>query len=184
MDLLSPRSRVAGFTLVESLAVVGIIAILLAVGIPSYRSMRATTRVSTEVNGLLGDLQFARSEALKQGQTVTACVSVAGASCSTSNLWQKGWIIFSDSNGNAAVDSGETVLRVQKALTEGDVITAGTQSNISFNRDGFALNLPVAGLLFTLRDPGNNKTITRCLAIAVSGMMTTQNNTTAPTTCL
>ena len=35
MDLLSPRSRVAGFTLVESLAVVGIIAILLAVGIPS-----------------------------------------------------------------------------------------------------------------------------------------------------
>ena len=102
----------------------------------------------------------------------------------TSNLWQKGWIIFSDSNGNAAVDSGETVLRVQKALTDGDVITAGTQSNISFNRDGFALNLPVAGLLFTLRDPGNNKTITRCLAIAVSGMMTTQNNTTAPTTCL
>jgi type IV fimbrial biogenesis protein FimT len=183
MGLLLPRSRMAGFTLVELMAVLAIIGILFAIGVPSYRSVRAAARVSTEVNGLLMDLQFARSEALKQGLNVTACVSPGGAACGSSTSWQTGWIIFSDSNGNATVDSGETVLRVQKSLPSGDTV-AVTLKSITFNRDGFALNLPNAGVLLTLHDSSSSKAATRCLAIAVSGMMTTQSNASAPSTCI
>lgn len=173
-----------GFTLIEAISVIAIVAILFAIGVPSYRSVRASARVSTEVNGLLGDLQYARSEALKQGLTVTACVSVSGASCSNSTLWQRGWIVFSDENGNGTVDSNETVLRVQRAFTEGDTVNAGTLKAITFNRDGFALNLPNTGALLIVRDSSTNKSVTRCLAIAVSGMMKTQTNFAAPDTCI
>jgi type IV fimbrial biogenesis protein FimT len=183
MGLLRPRPRLAGFTLIETITVISIVGILFAIGVPSFRSIRAAGRVSTEINGLLGDLQFTRSEALKRGQTVTACVSSDGAACVTSSLWQRGWIVFSDADGDAVVDSGETVLRVQRPLNGGDSIVGGTLSSITFNRDGFALNLPNAGVLMTLHDPSSNKTVTRCLAIAVSGMMATQTNNSAPSTC-
>jgi type IV fimbrial biogenesis protein FimT len=177
------RSQMSGFTLLESVAVVSIVAILFAIGIPSYRSAQAASRVSTEVNSLLTDLQFARSEALKQGLTVTTCVSPGAAACATSTSWHTGWIVFSDANGNGTVDTAETVLRVQKPFVGGDTVSAGTLKAITFNRDGFALNLPSAGVVMTLRDSKSNKNATRCLSLAVSGMMTTQTNASSPSTC-
>ena len=116
------------------MGVMSIAAVLLAVGVPSYRSVRNVSRVSTEVNLLLGDLQYARAEAIKQGLRVSACASTDGASCSSATTWLAGWIVFSDSNGNATVDGGETVLRVQKAFPGGDTISPGTLNAITFNR--------------------------------------------------
>ena len=111
--------RQSGFTITELMVVVAIVAILMAIGVPSYRYITNSYRMSAEVNGLLGDLQYARSEAIKEGQTVTACVSTNGTACDGgANInWASGWIVFSDPNGNAAVDAGDTVLRVQAAFT-------------------------------------------------------------------
>jgi type IV fimbrial biogenesis protein FimT len=50
----------AGFTLIELIVVITIVSILMAVGVPSYRYVTNSNRMSAEVNGLLGDLQFAR----------------------------------------------------------------------------------------------------------------------------
>ncbi len=63
----------AGLTLVELMVVITIVAVLLALGVPSYRYVTSSNRVSSEVNALLGDLMFARSEAIKEGATVTVC---------------------------------------------------------------------------------------------------------------
>ncbi len=67
--------RMSGMTLVELLIVMMIAAILVGVGVPSFRYVTNSNRMSGEINNLLGDLQFARSEALKEGQTVTICSS-------------------------------------------------------------------------------------------------------------
>ena len=74
-------TRQTGFTVTELMVVVAIVAILLGVGVPSYRYITNAYRMSAEVNGLLGDLQYARSEAIKEGQTVTTCVSKDGIAC-------------------------------------------------------------------------------------------------------
>lgn len=178
------KKESAGFTLVEALSVIAIVAILMSIGVPSYRSVTTSSRVSTEINSLLGDLQFARSQALKQGQPVTACISVNGSTCSSSTLWQSGWIVFSDPNANGTVDTGETVWRVQRALSGGDDFKEpnGLKA-VTFNRAGFALNLPNAGVLLSVHDEGRKPTFTRCLSITTAGMMTTQTHAKSPGTC-
>src|SRR5882672_12636130 len=76
-----PMKRQTGFTLTELMVVLAIVAILLSIGVPSYRYVTNSYRMSAEVNGLLGDLQYARSEAIKEGQTVSTCVSTNGTAC-------------------------------------------------------------------------------------------------------
>ena len=73
--------RAAGFTLTEMMVVMAIVAILLSVGVPSYRYITNSYRMSSEVNGLLGDLMYARAEAIKEGNGVTVCASANSTSC-------------------------------------------------------------------------------------------------------
>jgi type IV fimbrial biogenesis protein FimT len=173
-----------GFTLTELLAVISIAAVLMAIGAPSYRSITTSSRVSTEINALLVDLQFARSEALKEGLPATACISSDGATCTGGSHWQDGWIVFSDANGDATVDGSDVVLRVQRPLSAADTLQANTGlAAIAFNREGFALNLPAAGVLMTLHDATSNSTFTRCLSVTMAGMLATQTHAAAPSSC-
>ena len=65
----------AGFTVTELVIVMTIVGILTAIGVPSYKYVTTSNRISSEINSLLGDMQFARSQAIKQGLTVTVCTS-------------------------------------------------------------------------------------------------------------
>ena len=176
--------RSAGFTLVEILAVILIVSILMAIGVPSYRSVTTSSRMSTEINATLVDLQYARAQALKEGRSVTACISTDGATCANSTNWENGWIVFSDPDGDGVVDTGENIWRVQGALSGGDTLRTGTTAKaITFNRAGFALNLPSAGLKLTLHDVNSRAKFTKCLSVTTAGMLTTQTNLNSPSTC-
>ncbi|MGH8276043.1 MAG: pilus assembly FimT family protein, partial [Steroidobacteraceae bacterium] len=83
-------NRQTGFTLTELMVVLGIIAILLAIGIPSFRYVTNANRASAEINGLLGDLMYARSEAIREGTPVVVCTSADRQSCAIAT-WQGGW---------------------------------------------------------------------------------------------
>jgi type IV fimbrial biogenesis protein FimT len=171
------RRAVSGITLIELMAVIAIVAILLTIGVPSFKYISNSYRVSGEANGLLGDLQFARVEAIREGQTVTVCVSSDGANCSGTSTWQSGWIVFSDPNGNQTVDPGETVLRIQAPFTSTDTFTpSAVLEAVTFNREGFAQNMPGAGVTLVLHDATANSTWTRCLTMTIIGQMTVQNS--------
>ena len=60
-------ARAAGFTMVEMLMTMAIATILLTIAVPSFRYVTNSNRIAGELNGLLGDLQFARAEAIKEG---------------------------------------------------------------------------------------------------------------------
>jgi type IV fimbrial biogenesis protein FimT len=171
-------NRLSGYTMIELIITVMVGSLLLSIAIPTFFWVTNSNRIAAEINGLLGDMQFGRAEAVKEGQPVTVCVSADGATCGGVSTWQSGWIVFSDVNGNAVVDPGDTILRIQKPFTGTDTFVATPAlSAVTFNRDGYA-NGVAAGTLIELHDQTNNHNWTRCLAINMVGMMASQTYNT------
>lgn len=165
---MESASRTSGVTVLEFLITVAIGTILLTIAVPSYQYVTVNNRMAGEVNGLLGDMLYARYEAIKEGVLVTVCPSSDGVSCALTDSWSGGWIVKSSSNNN--------VLRYQPAFTSSDTFTtAATVQSIAFNREGFANGLSAVGIVtLSLHDPTNNTAYTRCLVVGISGLLTTQ----------
>jgi type IV fimbrial biogenesis protein FimT len=179
--------RQAGFNLTELIIVVAIVAILLGIGVPSYRYITNSYRMTSEINGLLGDLMYARAEAVKEGQGVTVCVS-NGVTCLGNTSWQNGWVVFSNPT-NAPNPPPGLILRTQAVFagaTPDSFNASNGVSSVTYNREGFATT--AAGFpstTITLQDPTNNATWTRCLLISAQGTLTTETPTNSPSgTCL
>jgi type IV fimbrial biogenesis protein FimT len=180
--------RNAGFTMTEFIIVMVIVAILAAIAIPSYKYVTTANRMSAEVNTLLGDMQFARSEAIKQGMPITICIANAtGTGCLGSGTiaWQNGWIVFTDTNSNQTLNTaaGEVVLRWQPAFTSTDTFVAHSASlwYLTFNRSGYA---PTGSPTYiSLHDSTSNTQWTRCLAVTVIGSPTTEKYNAGSPAC-
>jgi type IV fimbrial biogenesis protein FimT len=180
MNAMPHKTRSAGFTLIELVTVMMIVGILAAIGIPSFKYVTTSNRIASEINGLLGDMQFARSEAVKQGLPVTVCSSNNGTSCTGGGNWQSGWIAFLDSNGDGVVNAGagEQVIRVQPAFTSTDTFVPaapnGTFAVITFNREGYAKTSAATNVTMLLHSAPAVSQWTRCLQITPVGMLSTQ----------
>jgi type IV fimbrial biogenesis protein FimT len=179
--------RAFGFTLIEMLMTIAVAAILMGIAIPSFRYITNANRIASEINGLLGDLQLARAQAIKEGRTVTVCQSSNSTTCTNdSNNWQSGWIVFSDPTNVGVYDVGETYIRKQKPFSGSDTFTSTNNvSVITFNREGYAIGMPNGGTSMSLHDSSNTTAWTRCLLINLSGQMTSQiyGATTNGVTC-
>ena len=165
-----------GFTLIELMVTLAIVAVLMTMATLSFRYITNSSRISSEMNALVGSLQFARAEAIKQGLPVTVCSSTTGTTCSTATTWQDGWIVFVDNNGNANVDTGDAILRKQASFSTLDTFVADNSVGaIIFNREGFISGLLVDPATLTLKPVGEtSSTWTRCLAIGRIGRLTVQ----------
>jgi type IV fimbrial biogenesis protein FimT len=175
------RHSEAGFNLVELLVVISVASILMGLGVSSYRYVTNSSRVSGEINSLLGDMQVARSEAIKRGQPVTICPSGGGTTCVPAGSWNGGWIVFTNWAGDGTVNAGapnyDQILRSQPAWTSTDAITTNNAGVgfVSFNRNGLALNMPATDFVLTLNTNPVNATWQRCLDITTTGGMQTEH---------
>ena len=127
-----------GFTLLELLITLSIAGILLGIGIPSFTSMMAESRISSQYNALVGSLYHARSEAIKGAADITVCPKNAIDSnvCGDVNDWNNGWIVFIDSTNtpnevNAVIeDPNDNIIAVAPAIKGPNTIFSfGSTSN-------------------------------------------------------
>jgi type IV fimbrial biogenesis protein FimT len=86
-----------GVTLPELMTTVCITSILAFVAVPSFMELIMSNRTTAIANQLVTGLAYAKSEAIKRGQQVT--IRHKGT---TARVWEEGWDIFSDSNGDGA----------------------------------------------------------------------------------
>lgn len=70
--------REQGFTLIEMMVVVVVIAVVLVVVVPSFRDLIERRRVEGAANGLVADLQYARSEAVSRQANVVLATTAGG----------------------------------------------------------------------------------------------------------
>jgi type IV fimbrial biogenesis protein FimT len=78
--------RTRGFTLMEALVVLSIVAIVVAIGAPNLSFLIGTMNARSASFDLVADLALARSEAIKRNRPATVAPLVAGN-------WSQGWRI-------------------------------------------------------------------------------------------
>ena len=125
--------RCTGFTLIELIITVAIAAIVMAIGIPSFRDTIRENRLTTYNNQFITALNLARSEAINLGSTVTLCSS-DGATCKSGG-YQQGWIVFRNRSGGANPANAAAIIRVFEKLPEGMTLI-GSVDSVSYTSIG------------------------------------------------
>jgi len=148
---VKPRSRPErGFTIIELLTVVTILAIVSGIAAPSFRSLIGTMNTKSAAFDLISDLTTARSEAIKRN--ASASIAPVGGD------WSKGWTI----------SAGGATLRERSAPS----------SSISINAPTGGVVFGASGRLSGLANTNNlswsvTSTITgvtaRCVVITPTG---------------
>jgi type IV fimbrial biogenesis protein FimT len=141
--MASRESKSGGFTLVELMVTLAVIAILAMVAVPSFGSLMRSHRVNSVANQLLADLTYVRAEAAMRGKYVSICASDDGNSCSKSNDYAPGWIVYAYPTGaagaNQAYDQTKQDTYVMLRATnapQGVVITATDAVPLTYGQQG------------------------------------------------
>jgi type IV fimbrial biogenesis protein FimT len=149
-----------GFTLVEIMMAIVILAILLGIAVPSFRDASLSSRLTGYANDIVASAQVARSEAIKRNARVRLCTSAAGTACEADADWTDGWIV---------VTAGGEVLRRQASLDDAFSVTEDDDVvEISFPPTVVGV-VPAA---FTVRRATPAGGPERCVTISSSGSAT------------
>lgn len=133
--------RIAGFTLMEEMIVLALIAICLAIGLPAFGGTLNRMRTQTTLHLISADLAMARDAAIMRHEAVVVCPKAAAGGCGTLADWTNGWLAFRDEDGNRQPDAAADVIRSedppagQRALR-----IVSSRSFVRYQRDGRSTN--------------------------------------------
>jgi type IV fimbrial biogenesis protein FimT len=135
-------ASVRGFTLVEVMVVIAIMAIMAALAVPSFQTMLAGNRLEGRASELAAAIRLARMEAMKRGAGARVTVTP-----NTAASWTTGWTVFVDkttdansgASPTAATLNGNTLLQVTEALPSTITVSTGALSYVSFVGSGDAM---------------------------------------------
>jgi type IV fimbrial biogenesis protein FimT len=133
-----------GFTIIELMVTMGVVAILLAIAVPGISSMVKNNRLSTQVNMVMADVHLARSESVKRGVRVIMCRSaspnISTPTCSGNTQdWSTGYLVFTGEDGNNTYQAGtDTLIRLGQPAQDGvDLHTSSAwDNNLEINPNG------------------------------------------------
>jgi type IV fimbrial biogenesis protein FimT len=141
--------RIQGFTLIEAMFVMVILAVLAGLAAPSMREFMAAQRLKTPASDLYASLALARSEAIKRNSPVEVVPNATD--------WAQGWVVRPQST--------TTNLRIQDAYANVSIAASATGA-LTYRGNG---RLSASAMTFRITSPDNAGVKMRCVSVDVSG---------------
>lgn len=162
-----------GFTLIELIVAIAIVAILSAIALPNMNNFLVKMRVDNEITELQRLLLTARNMAINTGKITTVCPLTSGV---CTNNWQDEISVFTNDantsvNGNAFAANDE-LIKVKEAIRSGDELQY-TQNSVIYTPDG---RLLTAAANFSYC-PQDKEDESRGISISLSGRSYTSSDT-------
>lgn len=152
----SKSNRIKGFTLVELLITIAIVAMLSAVALPSLDNFLVKLRVDNEISEIQRLLLTARNNAINTGKNTTICpLKSSGTACTGSSVW----------TGAIGVLTEDGVIREKAAINANDSLLFGF-TDITYTATGQT----TANRASTFRYcPKGHTDLNRGIEIAING---------------
>ncbi len=164
-----------GFTLIELLVTIAMIAIVTAIGVPAFKDTIRNNVLTAGMNDFIATLNFARSEAVKRGVTVTARKTSTSTPDEWGSGWESGWEVFTDSpndqNKYGTKEGTDQTLRVHEPLKNNYTLRGNNNfiNYISYKPSGESNNLGSFALCDTSVSGNPTKRTARLIAVSILG---------------
>ncbi len=138
----------SGFTVLECLIVISILAILIIQGVPALQDFGQRQRMSAAMHALHSHLAMARNDAVRFSVETVACPGNKLMGCRQDSNWDEGWMVFADLNGDRLYQTNERLLATEPGLEQIMIRSSNGRRELRFLPNGTA--------------PGSNSSISFC----------------------
>lgn len=144
-----------GFTLIETMVTVAIVAIMTAIALPNLNTFIVQMRVDNEISEMQRLILTARNAAINSGQNTQLCPLRANDTCDASTDW----------TGRVGVISADGLIKEKTNIHTGDKLTFAAQ-NITYNPSGRSNNIALVTFRYC---PKGYSDYARGVSLSISG---------------
>lgn len=123
------KTNTTGFSLIELVIAMAVVAIGLVLTIPAMRDFTDTNRQAEQINKLVRDITFAKSESVTRGESF--CVTPGPLGGPATPIWDGGWTVHDATTPTVPIRSAVTVAIADQVLS-----SAGGNTTVCFRPDG------------------------------------------------